>query len=134
MSDPTMTPAEMRSEADRLEKQATALTARAQQLRGVADQIERLQRALTSGNSYVTDDDMSSTQNSVKHPGPRAVKGPMAALQKELGLSSLRELAEAMGEEHQNVRSWNHRGGAPSRVDDKIAKLRAAHQKRAAKK
>lgn len=54
MPEPTMTPAEMREEAERLEKQAAAMTAamtaRAQQLRNVADQIDRLQRAVSTGD------------------------------------------------------------------------------------
>lgn len=86
---------------------------------------------LTSGNSYVTDEAMASTQIE-KHPGPRATKGPMAALAKELGLSSLRALADALGEEHHNVRSWNHRKSVPDRVGPMISRLR--EEKRAAKR
>jgi len=114
----------MRELADRLE-------ARAKQLREAANIMDAELGPLTSGNSYVTDEAMASTQIE-KHPGPRATKGPMAALAKELGLSSLRALADALGEEHHNVRSWNHRKSVPDRVGPMISRLR--EEKRAAKR
>ncbi len=133
MPDAPQTAEEARALADRLdadaEKQEETLKATrrsAAAWRAYARAME--EGPLTSHNSYATDNGMS-TAEIAKHPGPRATKGPMAVLAKELGLSSLAELAEALKETHGNVRSWNVRKtGAPERMTGKIAELRKAHQ------
>jgi hypothetical protein len=80
--------------------------------------------SLTSNVSYATDSGMTSS-SLAKHPGPVPGEGPATKLMKDLGLSSLAELATALGERHVTVRSWNSRdNGLPERVAPAVQKLR----------
>jgi hypothetical protein len=144
VSDPkqpeTMTPAQMRDLADRLERQAQAQLARAKQLRGAADTIEAIRampaeqatNPLIARNEYGTIDSMSSTEIVApvkKRRGPPS-EGPMTDLARDLGFASMAELAAALKEKDSNVRAWNHRG-VPEAAKAKIERLRAKRTKRA---
>jgi len=134
VSDPkqpeTMTPNQLRALADRFEREAAALTARAKQLRGAADTIEaiRAMGPLTSDVSYATDNSMSSAIAIGPSRGPAPDKdGPATKVMTELGFANLAELAKALGERHGTVRSWNLRAekdGLPERVRPAVQKLR----------
>jgi len=144
VSDPkqpeTMTPNQLRALADRFEREAAALTARAKQLRGAADTIEAIRampvesatNPLIARNEYGTIDSMSSTEIVApvkKRRGPPS-EGPMTDLARELGYASMAELATALKEKDSNVRAWNHRG-VPEAAKSKIERLRAKRTKRA---
>jgi len=116
----------MRAEADRLQREVDRLTARIEQLRRVADAVDSLDSnaPLTSDVSYATDKGMASTI-ATKPPGPTPGDGAASKLMRELGMSSLSELARELKESHVTVRSWNNADRRiPDRVADKIKRLR----------
>lgn len=87
--------------------------------------------ALSRSNEYVTIPGMPSTSIVApvrKRRGPPS-KGPVTDLAAELGFASMRDLATALKEKEENLRSWNHRGSIPGDRAAKIDKLRAARSK-----
>ena len=103
---------------------AAQLEAQAKRLRDAADTVE----ALTSSHGYVTDSAMQSSETVTRHPGPIASDGVASRLAKELGLSNLNELAEALKEPYPTVRAWNSRGSLPARIEPAVKKLRDARK------
>ena len=128
-----MSVAEVRAYADRLEREAQAQLARAQQVRDAADTIERLRdgSALTTDNAYDSNNRMSSAVAIGPSRGPVPDKdGPATKVMNELGFPNLAALAKALGERHGTVRSWNLReDGLPERVLPAIQRLREKHRK-----
>lgn len=111
-----------------------AMTARARQLRAVADQIERLQRAVSGGAEesdllspaqYGTNGSMHASAIST---APRirgrdiTNEGPLADAAKKLGLS-IKQIAAKIGASYNTARKWSVAGKVPIDVQQKLDRL-----------
>ena len=135
------TPAQMRHEAESLEKAAAAYLSRAKQLRAVAAAIEALRTMPIQAESISplparshsgTIDSMDSTQigagASKRTRGvPLESNGPYAKVAKLLGVS-LAEVGRRLDENVYTVRTWNARKHVPDGIQAKLDALVAAHQ------
>jgi hypothetical protein len=105
------------------------LRARAAELLRLADEIEgTIQRALARSEQLTRVDSelipKGMQESTTVRPGPALKsKGPFAELVRTLGLRSMQELADLLGENARSVRTWDQRGRIPETVAPKIAAL-----------
>lgn len=114
-----------RAEAARAREQAKRLLEYAETCDRAAAEMD----ALTKRNGYDTVSTMESTTVTTakgKHRGPEALSGPVRDIAKKLGLSTLQEVADALGVTAQRARVWNHRKSIPGSMAGKVEALLAA--------
>jgi len=135
----TMTPSEMRQEADRLDTEIERLRARASQLRQVADQVERLSKmeSLTPEGQYATFATMATANVATTTPlhrgAPLESDGPIATAARKLGIHSA-DVARLLGVNPGTARNWDKRGRVPNdTLRQKLAELVAAKGQKPAK-
>jgi hypothetical protein len=128
-----LSPKQMRELADRLEREAHAQLARAKQLRGAAETIERLRemRPLETSGLPLDADDATIRQpmqaqkthpEEKRRPGRKFSGGPFAVASKNSG-KSMTEIAKDIDEPLGTVKAWNalHRN-PPDGIRERMAK------------